>query len=188
MKKKSFNKALRVLLVTNAIVLTAAAMLGPIYALFVEKIGGDLMDASIAGGVFASTAGLTTLISGKYTDRIKQNELIIVAGYTIMGIGFSLYFWVDSIIFLFIAQAIIGLGEAVYSPAYDAVYTKHMDESKSGSQWGAWEAMNYFTIAVGALIGGSLATLFGFQVLFIVIATLCFGSAFYIYRLKRNVL
>ena len=35
------NKALKILLSTNAIILLAAAMLGPIYAIFVEEIGGS---------------------------------------------------------------------------------------------------------------------------------------------------
>lgn len=83
---------MRILLCTNALVLMVGAMLGPIYALFVEKVGGDLMDASIAGGIFALAAGLATLASGRYSDRIKENELIVVLGYTIMGIGFLLYF------------------------------------------------------------------------------------------------
>jgi len=188
MKKLFFNKALRILLSTNAMILTAAAMLGPIYALFVEKVGGDLMDASIAGGIFALVAGLTTLVSGKYSDRIKENELIIVLGYSIMGLGFLLYFWVNSIIFLFIVQAIIGLGGAIYSPAFDAVYSKHLNKHRLGTQWGAWESMNYFTAAVGAILGGGLVTLFGFKTLFIIMALLCFSSALYIYHLKRKVL
>jgi len=169
-------------------ILMAAAMLGPIYALFVEGLGGDLMDASIAGGVFAFVAGLTTLISGKYSDKIKENELIIVLGYAIMGFGFLLYFWVSSIVLLFVVQAIIGLGEAIYSPAFDAVYSKHLDGHKSGTQWGAWESMNYFTTALGSVVGGGLVTVFGFQTLFIIMAILCFGSASYIYCLKRSVL
>lgn len=188
MHRLLFNKALRILLLTNAMVLMSAAMLGPIYAIFVEEAGGDLMDASFAGGIFALTAGLTTLISGKYSDRLKENELIVVAGYTIIGIGFFLYFWVDSMIFLFITQAIIGLGEAIYSPAFDAVYSKHLDGTKSGRQWGAWESMNYFTTALGAIIGGALVTAFGFKTLFIVMAIMCFSSAGYIYHLKRRIL
>jgi len=188
MKRLFFNKALRILLATNAMILMAAAMLGPIYALFVENVGGDLMDASIAGSIFALVAGLTTLVSGKYSDKIKENELIIVLGYIIMGIGFLLYFWVTSVFFLFIVQAIIGFGEAIYAPAFDAVYSKHLDGHKLGTQCGAWESMNYFTAAIGALVGGGLVTLFGFQSLFIIITGLCFGSAIYIFHLKRSVL
>lgn len=188
MKRLLLKKALRILLFTNAMILMAAAMLGPIYALFVEKVGGDLMDASIAGSIFALVAGLTTLVSGKYSDKIKENELIIVLGYTIMGIGFLLYFWVESVVFLFIVQAIIGLGEAIYAPAFDAVYSKHLDGHKSGMQWGAWESVNYFTTAVGAVVGGGLVTLFGFQTLFVIMAMLCFSGALYIYHLKRSIL
>ena len=74
MKKIFLNKALRILLATNAMIIVAAAMLGPIYALFVKDIGGDLLDASIAGGILALVAGITTLTSGKYSDKIKENR------------------------------------------------------------------------------------------------------------------
>lgn len=187
-KKILFNQALRILLSTNAMILLSSAMLGPIYAIFVEKVGGDLMDASIAGSIFAFSAGITTLISGRYSDKIKENELIVVLGYSIMGVGFFLYSWVDSVIFLFIVQAIIGFGEAIYSPAFDAVYSKHLDGNRSGRQWGAWESTNYFTAGTGAVIGGTLVTFFGFHTLFILMTGLCFSSAFYIYHLKRNLL
>lgn len=188
MHRLFFNKPLRVLLFTNALILLAGAMLGPIYALFVERIGGNLLDASFAGALFAGAAGITTFVSGKYSDKIKENELIIVLGYAIIGIGFMLYTSVNSIIFLFVVQVIIGLGEAVYSPAFDAVYSKHLSKHRLGKQWGTWESMNYFTTAIGALIGGIVVTKFGFNTLFVLMAMLCFGSAVYIYILPRRVL
>ena len=187
-KRLFFNRALRVLLITNALILIAAAMLGPIYALFVEEIGGDLLDASLTGGIFALTAGIVTLISGKYADRVKQNELIIVFGYALIGIGFLLYTIVDSIWFLFAVQIVIGAGEAIYSPAFDAVYTKHVSVKKAGREWGSWEAMNYFTYALGAGIGGLIAFKLGFNSLFVTMAILSFLSAIYIYFLPRDVL
>lgn len=136
MRKLSFNRALRILLSTNALILFAGVMLGPIYALFVEKIGGNLLDASLAGSLFALAAGITTFISGKYSDKIKENELIVVGGYLIMGIGFLLYIFINSVFQLLLVQVLIGFGEAIYSPAFDAVYSKHLDGHKSGSQWG----------------------------------------------------
>jgi len=68
--------------------LIAAATLAPIYALYVEKIGGDLLDASIAAGIFALAAGITTLISGKYADHLRHSEEVIIVGYLLIGLGF----------------------------------------------------------------------------------------------------
>ena len=185
---KIFNRAIKILLVTNALILVAAAMLGPIYALFVEEIGGDLLDAGFTFGTFAVVAGITSLITGKYADKVKDNELIVALGYGITGIGFFGYTLVNSMETLLVAQVIIGLGGAIASPAFDSVYSKHIDGHTSGSAWGAWEAINYFTLALGAVSGGFLATLFGFGALFVVMGLLCFASAIYIVRLPRNVL
>lgn len=186
--KTPLNKALRILLITNSMIFLAAAMLGPIYALFIEKIGGKLLDASFAGGILAFTAGLTVLLSGKYSDRIKENELVVVAGYSIVGIGFLLYTVANSIWSVFLIQILIGLGEAIYLPAFDALYSKHLDLNKSGTQWGMWESMRYFSTAAGAIIGGFIATKLGFNVLFLAMTLLCFISALYILYLPRKVL
>ena len=186
--KRIFNKALRILLITNGLVLLAGAMLGPIYALFVERIGGDLLDASLTGGLFALAAGVTTLIAGKFVDKNKRNELIIVLGYFTMGLGFLLYIFVNSIWFLFGVQILIGFAEAFYSPAFDALYSKHITKKKAGREWGAWESMNYFSIAIGAVIGGLIVSNFGFNAIFIVMSVLCFISAGYIFYLRKRIL
>jgi len=188
MKKIFFNNALKILLVSNGVILFASAMMGPIYALYVEKIGGDLLDASVTFAFYALAAGITTLISGRYADKIKENELIIVFGYCMIALGYFLYLFVNSIIFLFLIQIIIGFGEAIYSPAFDALYSKHLDHHKAGLEWGAWETMNYFIYAIGAIIGGLLVSFFGFQSIFLLMMVLCTGSATYIYLLPRKLL
>lgn len=182
------NRSLRILLMTNSLILLAGAMLGPIQAIFVDKVGGDLMDAGISGGIFSLVAGITVLVSGKFADRLKEPELVVVIGYIIMAFGFLSYLLVNSTISLFIVQAIIGFGDAIYNPPFDALYSRHLDPGKSGSQWGTWEAMSYFTVSIGAVIGGIIAKNFGFTPLFIIMAFLCLASAIYIYFLPRRVL
>ncbi len=184
MRNFLFNKALRALLITNGMILIAAAMLGPIYALFVEEIGGDLLDASIAGAIFALTAGFVTLISGRLSDKIRHSEFVVILGYVLIGTGFFMYQFVDSIMFLFAIQILIGFGEAIYSPAFDKLYSAHLDKGKSGTQWGAWEGMNYFTAAFGALVGGLIVTRFGFDAIFIIMAALSYISASYLFLLS----
>lgn len=188
MNESVFNKPLKIMVYTNAMVLIAAAMMGPIYALFVEKIGGDLLDASLTGGIFALAGGLTTLIAGRYADKLKEPELIIVLGYFMMGVGFFMYLLVDSILFLFLVQVIIGFAEAIYNPAFDAVYSRHFTKNNAGKAWGAWEAMSYFTASGGAILGGVIVASYGFNAIFIIMSILCFSSALYIYVLPRKVL
>lgn len=184
MKKAIFNRAIKLLLATNALILLAGAMLGPIYAIYITQIGGDLMDASIAGFLFAISAGLITLLSGKFSDRVRHSDLVLVCGYILIGVGFLLYQYVDSIYSLFAIQALIGVGNAIYAPAFDKLYSQHLDRGNSGSQWGTWESLNYFMAAFGALLGGILVTQFGFSTLFYLMAFLSFISGFYLYALS----
>lgn len=186
--KKLFNRAIRVLLATNWFIMVASTMLGPIYALFVKKIGGSLLDASYASAVFFITGGIVTLISGRYSDKIKENELILVFGCCLMGIGYFGYAVVDSLWSLLVVQVLTGLGDAVYYPVFDALYAKHTSKKEAGAQWGAWEALYYFTAAFGAIGGGILVTCFGFDVMFVVMGLLCFVSAAYVLLLPRSVL
>jgi DHA1 family tetracycline resistance protein-like MFS transporter len=187
-RKKLLGRSLKILLVTNGLILTAAAMLGPIYALFVEEIGGSLLDASYAGAIFALAAGITVLVSGKYADRIKRPEFIVAFGYAMVGLGFLLLTIVNSIWSLLLVQALIGFGEATYSPSFDAIYSRHLNKHKEGKQWGVWESMFYFTSVIGALAGGLIATHYNFDVLFIIMATMCLASAIYIFFLPKKVL
>lgn len=188
MKRLPFNKALRILLATNGLVLLSAAMIGPIYALFVEDVGGNLLYASLTGGVFAFAAGLTTLFAGKFADKHKRDEILVAIGYSIMGLGFFLYIFANSIWFLFAIEIILGFSEAFYSPSFDALFSRHITRKKAGREWGAWESMNYFSIALGAAIGGIIVNKFGFNVVFIIMSTLCFASAIYIFRLRKRTL
>lgn len=103
-----------------------------------------------------------------------------------MGIGYLLYTKVNSIWFLLIVQVIIGLGEAVYAPAFDVVYSNYLEGRKTGTQWGVLESLYYFTAASGALIGGLIVTKFGFKTLFIIMSILCFASSVYVYRFTKR--
>jgi DHA1 family multidrug resistance protein-like MFS transporter len=188
MKGWLFNKALRILLITNGLVMVAGAMLGPIYALFVKEIGGNLLDASLTGAFFALGAGITTLIAGKIADKSKRDERIVAIGYAIMGIGFLLYMFVNSIWFLFGVQLLVGFAEAFYSPAFDSLYTRHTTRSKVGREWSVWEASHYFSITIGSVIGGLIVTYFGFNTIFTIMAVLCFISAIYIFHLHKRIL
>lgn len=183
-----YNHSIRILLGTNGLVLAASAMLAPIYALFVEEVGGSLFDASITYAAFAGMGAIITFTSGKFADKAKESELIVVTGYLLISIGFFGYSFVDSVWTLAIAQAIVGAGQALYAPAFDALYSSNLDDGSYGSEWGAWETMSYIVSAICAILGGLIVSSYGFIPLFIIMGTLSIASALYIYFLPREVL
>lgn len=176
------------MLITNGLVLLAGAMLGPIYAIFVEEVGGDILTAATAWAIFSIVAGMVVFILSKLEEKIKEQELMMVWGYGLMALAYLGYLLVDVPWKLFVVQVIIGLGQAIYIPAFDGVYTKHLKRKKSVSQWGAWEATDYITAGVGAIIGGLIANYFGFSALFILMFLLCSVSALFILFLPRKIL
>ncbi|HCJ52789.1 MAG: hypothetical protein A2898_04915 [Candidatus Kerfeldbacteria bacterium RIFCSPLOWO2_01_FULL_48_11] len=188
MSPRIFNQPLRILLGTNALVLIASAMFIPIYALYVEDIGGDLFDAGLTAAVYALVAGSLTIVSGRMTDRLKRKELMVIVGYVIVGIGFLLYTFANSLAVLIVIQAIIGFGTAVYAPAFDTLYSHNLHIRRTGLQWGAWEAMDYFATAAGALLGGAIVTFLGFTAMFVLMSAFCLASATYIFFLPKKTL
>ncbi len=182
------NLAIRVLLFTNALVLLAAALFGPIYALFVAELGGGLLDAGLTSGVYAITAVFTTIIAGAYTDKLKENEYVIICGYFIIGLAFFLLNFVKTIEHLFLVEMLTGFGTAIYSPAFSAIYSNHVSYEKPGTEWSFWDVIDNTSYAIGAVLGGYLASTFGFPILFNLMASLCLISGLYIYFLPREVL
>jgi len=186
--KRLFNRATKILLSTDSIVLISVAMLGPFYTIFVENIGGSLFEASLTIAIFAFVAGITTLIAGKYTEKMKEKELVVVFGYTLMGIGFFLYIFVNSIWALFAVQVLVGFAGAIYAPALNYLHNEHVNKCGVGKIRGTWEAIDYFSVSIGAFVGSLIVYFWGFEMLFISMTAFCFSSALYIYFLPRRVL
>jgi predicted MFS family arabinose efflux permease len=188
MEKLKITHPLLILLVTNAMVLVGNAMIGPIYAIFVERIGGGLLDASGAFALYSLSASITAMIVGRVTDRAKEDELVVVLGYAVMAVSFVGYVFVSQMWQFFLVQIIAGIGHAIQAPSFDAVYSKHIGKGHSGTVWGAWEGMNYMTMSLGAIIGGFVASQFGFDAMFLLMTVLVLFSALYVYFLPRKVL
>jgi len=187
-KKPMVSKPLRALLLISSAFIFANAMFMPIYALFVEKIGGSITTASTAYAIFWLVAGVLTFIAGKIENKMKETELAIMLSQFIVCIGYILYYFTDTIFMLYIVMVILGIANAIFWPAFHCVYTKHVDGQKSAWQWSFYDGLTYIVPAIGAFIGGWLVKLYGFNVIFIIMAVIAFLNGIFIGILPRKVL
>jgi len=180
------KRGLKILLIADSWMNLALGMIGPIYAIFVERIGGDLLDASWAYFAFMITSGVVMMMLGKWEDRTKHKEKLIVLGYFLGALGCLMYIFVNGQMTLLITQVILGLSVAVITPAFDAFYSRHTTKKEEAFDWGSVEAEWYIVTAVSAIIGGYVADIFGFRTLFTVMFVISLISVIISLRLLKG--
>lgn len=162
------KKGIKFLLLSDTWTTLALGMIGPIYAIFVSEMGGDILDASWSYFAFMFTSGFVMYIISHWEDKIKHKEKLVTIGYSLTALGALSYFFVYNQLTLVITQIILGFAEAIQIPAYDALYSNYLNKKKSASEWGDWESMKYMVTALSVIIGGYIAARLGFKALFIV--------------------
>ena len=180
------KNGIKILLASDSLINLGLGLIGPIYAIFVAQIGGDILDASWAYFAYMFTSGFLMYILSFWEDRIKHKEKLVTIGYLITAFGCLGYLFVNDQISLLVVQVILGIAAAILSPAFDAIFSHYTEEEKEASNWGAWEALGFITTAFSALIGGYIAEFYGFKVVFILMAILSIIGALISFNLLRD--
>ena len=176
------------MLLISGLFIFADAMLLPVYAIFVEEIGGGVTTAANSYAVFWLTAGVLTFVAGKYESKMKESELSIALSMYIVGAAFILYYFTNTIEMLYAVMVVLGIGNAIYWPAFHSVYGKHVSKDKSAMQWGFYDGLTYIIPAAGAAIGGWIVSSYGFNVIFLIMAVLAFTAGTFVVLLPRKLL
>jgi predicted MFS family arabinose efflux permease len=170
------NRVLKYLLVAEGFWMLAAGLFGPIYAIFVTKVGGDVLEAGGAYAAFSLSAGIMVFIISRWEDHVRHKEKLIVIGHVVGAVSILGYLFVSSPIHLFIVQMMLGVAEAISSPAFDGIYSRNLDRGRFASEWGLYDSMDYLVAGVSAGVGGLIASVFGFQTLFLIMFLLSLVS------------
>lgn len=77
------KKAKRIILASQMVAVGTMGLLGPIYAIYVEKLGGDILAAAIAYTIYSIVYGILVIFLGRITDKVKESEYFLMAGFFI---------------------------------------------------------------------------------------------------------
>jgi len=180
------HKQLKLFLVANSLFILAVGMLGPLYALFVQDIGGDILVVGASWSIFMIISGLGIFLMGRIQDKIKKDKSFILIGYGLMSLGFLGYFFISNVMQLFIVQILLGISMMIQTPVLDSFYTKYLERGKFASQWAVWEGMYFVIMGIAALIGAFFVKIFGFKNLFLVMFFLSLIGLFVALQLKEK--
>ncbi len=182
------NRSLKILFLFNGIFVFAAMLLGPLYAVFVETIDENVLAISFSWAAFLLSATLFTYIVSQRGDSLREKEYLLMGGFLIRGVSWLLFILAGNVFHLIIIQALLGLGEALGSPSFNAIFAEHLDEGMQIKEYSSWQVIQNVITALATIIGGLIVANFGFIPLFIAMSGLAFISFFGVLVQPREVL
>jgi len=136
------------------------------------------------------TKSLFEIPLGYFLDKTPgENDdfWFMVAGTLITAIVPIGYLFSTTPLEIYVFQAIHAVGMAMALPSWLAIFTRHIDKGKEAFEW----SLETTSIGTGAGlaggIGGIMAAMFGFKIVFIFVSALTFVSALLLLFVRNNV-
>lgn len=150
----------------------ADGLLGPLFAVFAQKIGGNVLDITWAWGVYLVVTGVFIVIVGKVSDRIQKLPLLFT-GYLLMALVTFCYLFVQTPAQLLYIQAAFGFALALTNPPHFSLLARFSKEGgKEGTLWGWVDGRDKIATGFAVFAGGIIVSTWSFEALFIVMGTL----------------
>ena len=180
----------RILLRSSNLWSLGEGMLGPLFAVFAQRIGGNILDITWAWAIYLGMTGILTIVTGKVSDRIWEwcgRERLLVAGNALTALCTFGYLFVHTTMGLFLVQAGLGVALALSSPTWSALYARYSPgEKEAGFTWGLVAGEQRLILAMAIVLGGYIVNNYSFNALFITMGTVQVIATLYQARILRS--
>lgn len=174
------------MIASDVALLTGFGFIAPIFAIFIIQritVGDTKEAAMVAGftmGIYWAVKSILQIPFGRHLDKVKgeKDDLWfvvignILAALAVFGYIFSYFPW-----HIYLCQGIYSLGMAMNIPGWCAIFTRHIDKGKEAFEWSTRSTFIGIGAAVSGVLGGVIASKFGFNVLFIGVGIFTLASA-----------
>lgn len=169
------NRRGKILLVGSAMWYFGEGMFGPLFAVFAQDIGGNILDVTSAWAVFLVVTGICTVIVGKVADSFSKRrgaEIMLVIGYALNAALTFAYILVETPSQLFLVQAGLGLAVALSASTWLSLYSRSTTHDQSVSAWSLEGGLQKIVDAAAIFIGGYIVTHYSFATLFLLMGVI----------------
>jgi len=149
--------------------------------------GGTILAAGIASALYMMTKALVQIPFSRYVDNHDNKVKWLHLGtFLIVTVPFQ-YIFAKNIYSIYIAQIIYGIGAGIAASAWLSLWSTHLDKHHEGFEWSLYSATVGIGTGLGAFLGGTLVTYFGFRFTMFVMGTLAFlGLLVLLYIENKN--
>lgn len=146
----------------------------PIFSVFVVNgiPGGTVQIAASGYSIYLITRVVFELISGRLLQNSHDRKKFIMTifGITVLSIGYFGFAFTNSILQVFLFYAALGVGLGIAAPAKNSLFSMHLDKNRESTEWSLTDAISFISMAFSTALGGFIAMVYGFKMLFIIAA------------------
>ncbi len=158
---------LRSLFIFNGIFVLAASLLGPLYAVYVLKLGQGVIAVSTSWSIFLVATTIGTYIISRFKDGTNREIDMLRSGFVMRAFVWLMYGFIHTLPQLIFLQILLGVGEAFGSPAFNALFAEHLEKHEHIHDYADWQIVSNIMTAKGTFVGGFVVAWFGFRFLFL---------------------
>ncbi|WP_214045217.1 MFS transporter [Methanomethylovorans sp.] len=152
------------------------AFLIPLYIVQTHSIFAPEIPNIVKAGIVTTVFGLFNAfsqpISGRLSDRLDKRKFFVIFGLTGFMVASVLYSYVSVFEHIVILRAVQGITVGATVPAIIAMVTHFSTPGNRGRAIGIYSSMRGFGYGIGAMVGGMVATYYGFNAGFYLCALL----------------
>ena len=161
-------------------------MLGPLFAVFSQRVGGSILDITWAWAAYLAVTGVLTIWVGKIAGKKIAPEKLLIAGYIVNTLFTFAYLLVSAPWHLLLVQIGLGMAAALSVPTWSALYSESGGNHEASYLWSLPSGQYYLVTAAAVILGGLIVTYTSFPMLFLVMGTIQIFATLYQARILRR--
>jgi MFS family permease len=176
----------KTLLYSSNMWIFADGLLGPLFAVYTTKIGGDVFEITSAYALYLVVTGVLVIVFGRISDsNEKLQKRMLVFGYLLTSLFTFMYVFVTNTFELLFVQIGLGVALALCNPTWYALYDKHSTKGIEGTVWGISDGEGKILTAIAVVAGGFLVAKTSFATLFVVMSLIQLAAALYLMKIFK---
>lgn len=190
---KSINKVVKVMVFSDLFLNSGWGLISPILAIYILGTikGGNIQVAGIAMGTYWLGKSVLQIPIAHYLDKNhgeKDDYYALIGGtllasLTPIGFIFATLPW-----HIYVLQGLHALGMAMAIPSWSAIFTRHIEKKREAFCWSLDSSSIGLGAGVAAILGGTIAEIFGFIPLFIGVSIFGIVAALLFFLIGKDLL
>lgn len=176
------NRIVKFFILSDLILWSGWGFIDPLFSIFVveEIAGATLVSVGILAAIYWIAKGFLQIPISIFLDKTdgeRDDFYALILGLLVIGISAFSFALSKAIWQVYLIQFVRAIGFAFYIPAWSAILSRHLDKGHTAFEWALSSSTVSLGIGFAGMVGGSIATVAGFNFLFLFTGLMAILSA-----------